>query len=74
MECQVVQILPVGHGPHSLVLGEIVYFHIRDDLYNPNTGRIDMYKLRPVGRLAGNLYTHVHDIFEMKRPGENYAG
>ena len=74
MECRVVQILPVGHGPHSLVLGEIVYFHIRDDLYNPNTGRIDMQRLHPVGRLAGNLYTHVHDIFEMKRPVENYAG
>jgi flavin reductase (DIM6/NTAB) family NADH-FMN oxidoreductase RutF len=74
MECRVVQILPVGHGPHSLVLGEIVYFHIRDDLYDPNTGRIDMHRLHPVGRLAGNLYTHVHDIFEMKRPVENYAG
>src|SRR4030095_10213377 len=34
MECRVVQILPVGHGPHSLVLGEIVHFHVRDDLYN----------------------------------------
>jgi hypothetical protein len=56
------------------VLGEIVYFHIRDDLYNPSTGRIDMHHLHPVGRLAGNLYTHVHDIFEMKRPVENYAG
>ena len=74
MECRVVQILPVGHGPHSLVLGEIVYFHIRDDLYNPDTGRIDMHRLHPVGRLAGNLYTHVHDMFEMKRPVENYAG
>ena len=74
MECRAVQILPVGHGPHSLVLGEIVYFHIRDDLYNPNTGRLDMHRLHPVGRLAGNLYTHVHDIFEMKRPVENYAG
>jgi flavin reductase (DIM6/NTAB) family NADH-FMN oxidoreductase RutF len=74
LECRVVQILPVGHGPHSLVLGEIVYFHIRDDLYNPDTGRIDMHNLHPVGRLAGNLYTHVHDIFEMKRPVENYAG
>jgi flavin reductase (DIM6/NTAB) family NADH-FMN oxidoreductase RutF len=74
MECQVVQILPVGRGPHSLVLGEIVQFHIRDDLYNPNTGRIDMYNLHPVGRLAGELYTHVHDIFEMKRPVEHYRG
>ncbi len=74
MECRVVQILPVGHGPHSLVLGEIVCFHIRDDLYNHTTGRIDMYSLHPVGRLAGELYTHVHDIFEMKRPVENYRG
>jgi flavin reductase (DIM6/NTAB) family NADH-FMN oxidoreductase RutF len=74
MECRVVQILPVGHGPHSLVLGEIVHFHIRDDLYNHATGRIDMYNLHPVGRLAGELYTHVHDIFEMKRPVENYRG
>jgi flavin reductase (DIM6/NTAB) family NADH-FMN oxidoreductase RutF len=74
MECRVVQILPVGRGPQSLVLGEIVQFHIRDDLYNPSTGRIDMYILHPVGRLAGELYTHVHDIFEMKRPVENYRG
>jgi flavin reductase (DIM6/NTAB) family NADH-FMN oxidoreductase RutF len=72
LECRVGQILTVGHGPNSLVLGEIVQFHIRDDLYDPTTGRIDMYKLHPVGRLAGELYTHVHDIFEMKRPVENY--
>ena len=74
MECRVTQILPVGRGPHSLVLGEVVYFHIRDDLYNPDTGRIDMYRLQPVGRLAGELYSRVHDIFEMKRPVENYRG
>jgi len=27
-----------------------------------------------VGRLAGHLYTHVHEIFEMKRPAVNYRG
>lgn len=74
MECRVAQILPVGHGPHSLVLGEIVYFHLRDDLFDRAAGRIDMRRLRPVGRLAGHLYTHVHDIFEMKRPDEGYPG
>lgn len=72
LECRVAQIIPVGRGPHSLVLGEIVHFHVRDDLYQD--GRIDMHALRPLGRLAGHLYTHVHDIFEMKRPVENYAG
>jgi len=74
MECKVVQIVPVGHGPHSVVFGEIVYFHLRDDVYNAKTGRIDMHKLQPVGRLAGNQYAHVHDIFDMKRPNENYQG
>ncbi len=74
LECRVAQILPVGRGPHSLVLGEIVYFHIRDDLYDTETGRINMHALRPVGRLAGQMYSHIHDIFELKRPVENYAG
>ena len=36
--------------------------------------RRDTHRLRPVGRLAGNLYTHVHDIFEMKRPDPDYRG
>jgi flavin reductase (DIM6/NTAB) family NADH-FMN oxidoreductase RutF len=74
LECRVDRVIPVGRGPHSLVLGEIVYFHVRDDLYDSRTGRIDMHRLRPVGRLAGNLYAHIQDIFEMKRPNERYAG
>jgi flavin reductase (DIM6/NTAB) family NADH-FMN oxidoreductase RutF len=74
LECRVARIIPVGHGPHSLVLGEVVLYHVRDDLYDPATGRIDMHRLRPVGRLAGNLYAHIHDIFEMKRPVEGYPG
>lgn len=74
MECRVAQILRVGRGPHSLVLGEIVYFHLRDDLYDQKAGRIDMRRLKPVGRLAGEMYAHVHDLFELKRPVANYAG
>ena len=74
MECRLSQIVRVGRGPHSLVLGEILYFHLRDEIYDPTTGRVDMHRLKPVGRLAGQMYTHVHDIFEMKRPDANYAG
>jgi hypothetical protein len=33
-----------------------------------------MRRLKPVGRLAGEMYTHVHDLFEMKRPVPRYAG
>jgi hypothetical protein len=41
---------------------------------NPQAGRIDMYRLHPVGRLAGGLYTQMHDVFEMTRPVQNYRG
>ena len=74
MECRLLRAIPVGNRPAHLVLGEIVYFHVRDDLYDARTGRLDMHRLQPVGRLAGNLYTHVHDIFEMKRPAADYRG
>jgi hypothetical protein len=33
-----------------------------------------MHRLRPVGRLTGNLYSHIHQIFELKRPSANYRG
>lgn len=74
MECRLVRIITVGNAPANLVIGEIVHFHVRDGLYDAATGRIDLHRLHPVGRLAGNLYAHVHDIFEMKRPSANYRG
>jgi len=74
MECRVVQIIPIGNLPSNLVIGEVVHLHIRDDVYDPASGRLDMHRLRPVGRLAGHLYTHVHEIFEMKRPAVDYKG
>ena len=74
LECRVSQVIQVGRGPNNLVLGEIVHFHVRDDIYDGRTGRVDMHRLKPVGRLAGQAYTHVNAIFEMKRPVENYRG
>ena len=61
MECKVARILPVGKA--HLILGEIVQWHVRDDVYDAATGRLDLHRLRPVGRLTGNLYSHIHDIF-----------
>jgi flavin reductase (DIM6/NTAB) family NADH-FMN oxidoreductase RutF len=74
MECRLARIIPVGNLPHHLIMGEIVHMHVRDDVFDPATGRLDMRRLRPVGRLAGHLNTHVHDIVEMKRPGVDYKG
>jgi len=74
LECRVSQIVRVGRGPHSVVFGEIVYMHIRDALYDATTGRVDVGALRPVGRLAGHMYSRTHDLFELKRPNPHYQG
>ena len=61
MECVLDRVVSIGTD--SLVLGRMVRFHIRDNLY-AGTGRIDVAGLDPLGRLAGD-YTKVENIFEL---------
>ena len=68
MECRLKQVISLGFGKgrHGLVIGEIMLMHVRDDLIDGH--RINHQKLRPTGRLAGNMYCHTVDTFEMVRP------
>lgn len=68
-ECQVSHIIDLGDQPgaSSVVIGRIVYIHVRDDLL-VGGDKIDLPRLQPIGRLAGNAYCRVTDIFEMVRP------
>ena len=67
MECRLMEELRFGDdGSRSIVLGEVLYFHIRDAAVNPR-GHVDLDALRLVGRLAGNSYVHLSDRFDMKR-------
>ncbi len=61
MECVLDRVLEIGSD--HLVLGRMVRFHIRDELYTEN-GRIDVAKLQPLGRLAGD-YTKIETIFDL---------
>lgn len=61
MECVLDRVLTLGSD--HLVIGRMVRFHVRDDLYGEN-GRIDVSKLAPLGRLAGD-YTMVETIFDL---------
>ena len=60
MECLLDRVLPLGAD--HLIIGRMVRFHLRDELYED--GRINVAKLQPLGRLAGN-YTKVETIFEL---------
>ena len=68
MECRLNQVVSIGEGrhQHGLVIGEIVLVHVRDDIIDGH--RINHQKLRPTGRLAGNMYCHTADTFEIVRP------
>jgi flavin reductase (DIM6/NTAB) family NADH-FMN oxidoreductase RutF len=69
MECKLQQVVYVGDGSlgsGSVVLGTIVRFHVRADLYE--SGRISTAGLKPVARLAGSAYCPVRDVFEIQRP------
>ena len=67
-ECKLNTIIEIGPskpGGGFVVIGEIVLFHINDDVFKD--GKIDLSLLNPVGRLSGNNYSRVIDSFEVKR-------
>jgi len=66
-ECTLNQIVSFGHheGAGNLILGEIKFIAIDDSIYND--GYVDIAKLDPVGRLAGNWYSTIRDRFELTR-------
>jgi flavin reductase (DIM6/NTAB) family NADH-FMN oxidoreductase RutF len=68
MECVLTQTVPLPRSEYTVILGEVVYFHI-DDAILDERGRVDPVKLAPVARLGGSSwYTVLGRIFEMKRP------
>jgi flavin reductase (DIM6/NTAB) family NADH-FMN oxidoreductase RutF len=60
MECLLDRVLSLGSD--HLVIGRMVRFHVRDELYKD--GRIDVAALDPLGRLTGN-YTRIQTIFDL---------
>lgn len=66
-ECTLHDIISFGTQPGAgnLILGEIRHIHLDESVYH--NGHIDISKLDPVGRLAGNWYATVRDRFEMER-------
>jgi flavin reductase (DIM6/NTAB) family NADH-FMN oxidoreductase RutF len=60
MDCVLDRVLSLGTD--HLVIGKMVRFHVPEDLYE--NGRVNVARLRPLGRLAGN-YTKVETIFDL---------
>ena len=68
MECKLLQVIYTGHAPGSgvIVLGEVVRFHVREELVEDF--RVDPAGLDAVGRMAGNAWVRTRDRIELIRP------
>ena len=69
MECKLSQIVRINStkpGGGYTIFGEILIFHVADELLD--SFRIDPDKLRPIGRMGGPTYTRTTDRFDLVRP------
>ncbi|MBZ5602190.1 MAG: flavin reductase family protein [Acidobacteriia bacterium] len=68
MECRVVQMIDLSPKPAGtdLVIGEVVRFHVKDEIVE--NFRIDPDKLKAIARMGGNEYSRSRDRFELIRP------
>jgi flavin reductase (DIM6/NTAB) family NADH-FMN oxidoreductase RutF len=60
MECKLRHVLNFGSSGSEFFVGEVLAFHIRDDLYTD--GKIDTRLLRPICRLGGPNYASLGEI------------
>jgi flavin reductase (DIM6/NTAB) family NADH-FMN oxidoreductase RutF len=65
LECRKYQAIEVGDKNRMLMIGEVIHFHARDGLVDPETHYINEETYKPIGRLHRALYTKTADRFEM---------
>lgn len=67
LECRVAEIVTVGDN--RVVIGEVVYVHLQDGLWNADTRRVQTERAHFIGRMhGGGFYTRTGDLFSLDRP------
>ena len=61
MECRLDQAIVLGRGINTLYIGEVVAFHLSDQVYDGQ--RVDAARMRPIARLGGPYYAALGEIF-----------
>ncbi|MBE0549347.1 MAG: flavin reductase family protein [Rubrivivax sp.] len=72
MECRLSQVLSFGSTGSEFFVGEVLMFHVRDDLYR--NGKIDTKLLHPICRLGGPTYASLGEIITMRSVGSLPSG
>jgi flavin reductase (DIM6/NTAB) family NADH-FMN oxidoreductase RutF len=64
MECRFRQCLEFGDTRSRLIVGEVITFHIKDELLAD--GKIETERLDPIARIAGPRYARLGEIVTLK--------
>ena len=69
LECKLLHVTRIGRAPNmtGLIVGEIVAWHLRDDILNED-GLPDMGKFNPVARMIGDEYLLTRERRLVARP------
>ena len=68
MECRLTRIVQIEGAANTVVFGEVIGIHMRDDCLVD--GMFDVTRFQPVGRLGYRDFTKVTELFSLNRPGE----
>ena len=69
MECRLVDVVSISQEQPlggSMVFGEVLRFHVADELFEDY--RINPDKLRAIGRMGGPTYARTTEQFDLERP------
>ena len=70
LECRLERMLKLGRMPYTMVIGEIVNFHLRDGLIDEQKMYVNTPAIQAMGRMEGrDMYCRsANDRFSMPRP------
>jgi len=68
MECRLTRIVQIEGAANTVVFGEVIGIHMRDDCLVD--GIFDVTAFQPVGRMGYRDFTKVTELFSLNRPGE----
>jgi len=66
LECRLVQIVPLPETTDVLLIGRVVFIHLKDDLWSK--GGVDPSRLLAIGRLGQSNYCRIRETFTLEKP------
>lgn len=67
LECRLSQVVPVSDTEYTMLLGQVVRFHLAEGMLRPN-GTVDPAQLQAIGRLSVDEYVLPGEVFTLPRP------